>query len=266
MLAFPMSLMSALPRRIWRRLAQIEPLALPMARAKDRLEAVQFQLAPGQREKLKEDLARCQTLGEYFDFSQRVFGPHQLRPEITGFLEMAAAERPRTVCEIGTANGGTTFLLGQALPTIELLIGVDLFIRRRPRLRYLTRPGQMVVLLDGDSGAEATLEQVRRALAGRPLDLLFIDGDHTYKGVERDFLGYRDLVRDGGLIGFHDIMEDSFTRTGVKTPHWTGEVPKFWRNLKTAYQAKEFVASPEQDGLGIGVIRYDRSVKPPARP
>jgi predicted O-methyltransferase YrrM len=244
-------------------LAKIEPLSLPMAKAKDRIETVQFQLALRRRARLKEQYGRCSTFAEYFDFSQRVFGPHQLEPEITGFLEFAAKERPRTVCEIGTANGGTTFLLGQALPTTEVLVGVDLFIRRRPRLRYFTRPGQRVVLVDGDSGGEDTIERVRSALGGRPLDLLLIDGDHTLAGVARDFHSYRPLVRDGGLVAFHDIVEDSFTRTGIRTGHWTGDVPRFWRTLKNAYQVYEFVVSSEQDGLGIGVLRYDRSVTPP---
>jgi len=258
-----MNPVTTLPRRMWRRLARIEPLSTPMARAKETFEAVQFQLSPRHRARLKQEYARCRTLGEYFDFSQRVFGPHQLEPEITGFLELAAKERPRTVCEIGTAKGGTTFLLGQALPTTELLIGVDRFIRRRPRLGFFTRPGQSVLLLDGDSGSGETLDQVKNALGGRPLDLLFIDGDHTFAGVARDFHVYRDLVREGGLIAFHDIIEDSFTRTGVRTPHWTGDVPRFWRLLKEAYRAHELVASPDQDGLGIGVIHYDRSVNPP---
>jgi len=258
-----MNPVTTLPRRVWRRLAQIEPLSSPMAKAKERIEAIQFQLAVRRRADLMAEYLRCGTLSEYFAFSQRVFGPHQLEPEITGFLELAAKERPRAVCEIGTANGGTTFLLGQALTTTEVMIGVELFIHRRPRLGYFTRPGQSLLLLDGDSASPQTVERVREQLAGRPLDVLFIDGDHSFAGVMRDFKAYRDLVREGGLIAFHDIIQDSFTRTGIKTPHWTGDVPRFWQLLKPAYQSYEFVASPEQDGLGIGVIRYDRSVTPP---
>ena len=47
---------------------------------------------------------------------------------------------------------------------------------------------------------------MRTALAGRPLDVLFIDGDHSYDGVASDFAAYGPLVRQGGLIGFHDIV------------------------------------------------------------
>jgi predicted O-methyltransferase YrrM len=104
---------------------------------------------------------------------------------------------------------------------------------------------------------------VQQSLGASLLDLLFIDGDHTLSGVARDFRLYRAFVRDGGLIAFHDIVEDSFTRTGVRTDHWTGEVPIFWRMLKERYVTHEFIADPSQDGLGIGVLRYDRTVRPP---
>jgi predicted O-methyltransferase YrrM len=255
--------LSSLTRSAWRRLAKVPPLSMPMAKLKDRIETLQFRFDGSRRKKLADEYGALGTLDDYFQFSNRVFGPHQLRPEITGFLELAKRSNPRTVCEIGTANGGTTFLLGQALPTTELLIGVDLFIRRRPRLRHLARTGQQMVLLDGDSGSQTVLDRVRKEMNGRQLDVLFIDGDHSLAGVARDFHLYRPFVRAGGLIAFHDIVEDSFTRTGIRTEHWTGEVPQFWRSIKGRYKSVEFVASPDQDGLGIGVIEYDPSVAPP---
>jgi cephalosporin hydroxylase len=251
-------------RRTWRRLAEIGPLTKPMASVKERVEGALFQLDGSRRSELDRLYADCKTVRDYLTFANRVFGPHQLEREITGFLALAAEEKPRTVCEIGTANGGTTFLLGQSLQTTEIMIGVDLFIKRRPRLRHFARPGQKIVLLDGDSGAPDTLNQVRAALGGRELDLLFIDGDHSLAGVARDFQIFRPLVRDGGLVAFHDVVEDSFTRTGIRTPHWTGGVPKYWRALKGHYRHHEFVNSWDQDGLGIGAIRYDRTVTPPS--
>ena len=39
------------------------------------------------------------------------------------------------------------------------------------------------------------------------LDVLFIDGDHTYEGVKDDFLSYSPLIRRGGIVAFHDIAE-----------------------------------------------------------
>ena len=108
--------------------------------------------------------------------------------------------------------------------------------------------------------AGRTLERVKK-FVGRPLDLLFIDGDRFLVGgcaISRS----TETWWPTGPVAFHDIVEDSFTRTGVRTKQWAGDVPRFWRMLKGAYEAHELVVSPDQDGLGIGVIRYDRSVKP----
>ena len=37
------------------------------------------------------------------------------------------------------------------------------------------------------------------------LDLLFIDGDHSYEGVKADWDAYRKLLHDGSIVVFHDI-------------------------------------------------------------
>lgn len=42
------------------------------------------------------------------------------------------------------------------------------------------------------------------AIDGKAIDLLVIDGDHSYAGVKRDFENYRDFVRVGGFILFDD--------------------------------------------------------------
>jgi hypothetical protein len=66
-------------------------------------------------------------------------------------------------------------------------------------------------------------------------------------------------VRDGGLILFHDIVED---RGGGRA--WAGGVPRLWRELARRYQHRELIASREQEGFGIGLLTYSRSVAWPA--
>lgn len=39
-----------------------------------------------------------------------------------------------------------------------------------------------------------------------PIELLFIDGDHTYEGVKSDLLSYLPKVVEGGCIAFHDTI------------------------------------------------------------
>src|SRR5262249_23484856 len=95
--------------------------------------------------------------------------------------------------------------------------------------------------------------RIKQLLNGKPLDLLFIDGDHRYEGVRSDFEMYAPLVAEGGLIGFHDIVPGP--------PHEVGGVPKFWEELKQKRPVREFVRSWKQGGYGIGLL-----VKEPGSP
>ena len=38
-----------------------------------------------------------------------------------------------------------------------------------------------------------------------PIDLIFIDGDHSYEGVKADVESWLPKVKDGGIVVFHDI-------------------------------------------------------------
>ena len=75
---------------------------------------------------------------------------------------------------------------------------------------------------------------------------MFIDGDHSYDGVRSDYEMYAPLVRNGGLVAFHDIVEGR--------PEWVGGVPQLWREIKND-SATEFVKDHGQGGYGIGVLR-----------
>ncbi len=252
-----------LATRVLRRLGRFKTLEKPALRVEDHLEQLAFWGDLRARQAAHRDFLGLRSIKEHFDFSSRWFGPHQVESEIRGLLGWASETHPRTVCEIGTAMGGTTFLLGQSLPTVRHLVGIDLYVRRRERLRFFSRPEQRLAFFDGNSYAAETVDRLRSHLVGEKLDLLFIDGDHTFAGVASDFAAYRHLVRDGGIVVFHDIVEDYMTRYGRHTGRWTGDVPRFWREIKSHYQTKEFVESPDQDGLGIGAIVYDGTVVPP---
>jgi hypothetical protein len=67
---------------------------------------------------------------------------------------------------------------------------------------------------------------------------------------------YRPLVRDGGLIVFHDIVPDFQQRYGVGTTASTGGVPRFWAELKSRHpDVQEIISDFRQDGYGLGVLR-----------
>jgi predicted O-methyltransferase YrrM len=41
----------------------------------------------------------------------------------------------------------------------------------------------------------------------QPIDLLFIDGDHSYEGVCSDFMTWFPHVKKGGVVAFHDYSD-----------------------------------------------------------
>ena len=185
---------------------------------------------------------------------QPVVASQQL-DEIIPALERIERLRPRRVCEIGTAAGGTLYLLTRVSAPDALVVSIDLVIAPHTRAlrERLARPGQRVVSLSGDSHSEEMALRLERLLDGQPLDVLFIDGDHSYDGVRADFERYSPLVRSGGIVALHDVNEDFRTKHGIETPSISGEVPRFWRELKER-RTEELIADPEQDGFGIGLV------------
>jgi predicted O-methyltransferase YrrM len=183
----------------------------------------------------------------------------QVESEIVQVCELIELEQPKRLLEIGTNLGGTLFLFCRAAPTDAHLVSIDLPYQPAPEhpngylgyhesrrlvLRAFTRPSQRVSLLQRNSHDPKTMEKARGMLAG-PVDFLFIDGDHAYEAVRRDWELYSPLVRPGGLVGFHDIWP------GIHS----GGVPEFWREVKAGRDVIEVVGSEQQDGFGIGLVR-----------
>src|SRR5205085_12501196 len=135
--------------------------------------------------------------------------------------------RPRRVCEIGASKGGTLYLLTRVAAPDALIVSLDLYIppfAKRTRAD-MARPDQQLISLESDSHDDATRAAPERVLGDERHDFLFIDGDHSYDGVRRDFELYRDLVRPGGLIAFHDINPDYASR-GRPGAAISGDVPR----------------------------------------
>jgi predicted O-methyltransferase YrrM len=185
-----------------------------------------------------------------------IFRPLQNRAEATELYKRVRSLRPRTVLEIGTNNGGTLFLLCRAAAPGATVISLDLplgrfgggySILKIPYFKAFASDRQRVELLRADSHDPAALSRVRRALGRRPLDFLFIDGDHSYAGVRQDFYTFGPLVRRDGLIALHDILP--------APEEIGGGVPRFWSEIKSSYGGEELVHDRSQGKMGIGLIR-----------
>ena len=189
-----------------------------------------------------------------FACSEPSIAPNQKESEIVWLLDKLASIRPRVVLEIGTDRGGTLFLWTRVAAPDALLVSLDIrkMVGRLGRLSpfalvrtSFARDRQRIELLDDvDSQDERTFERVGRLLGERPVDYLFIDGDHRHDAVRRDFELYSTLVRPGGIVAFHDI-----------SPHTTLDTEgtaAFWAELKRASVTEERIAEGVP-GYGIGV-------------
>lgn len=183
------------------------------------------------------------------------YGAIQHVDELAEFARMLYQRQPRTVLEIGTAQGGLFWLFCRLSASDARLVSLDLPPDARHsggqriviNLEAMKRPNQTVQVIHGNSHDAETIERVRGALGESQIELLFIDGDHTYDGVRADYEAYRSLVVAGGLIAFHDI---------VRTP-WPGcEVDRFWSELASDNSLKpRTIRSPVPSAFGgIGVV------------
>ncbi len=186
-----------------------------------------------------------------------LYGNFQIREELVAALKLLATRPPKVFVEIGTAWGGSLFCWAQVAQPEAHLISVDLpadlggwgcTARHVRHFRQFCQESQRLSGVLGNSGTPEVLEEVRRLTEGQTVDVLFIDGDHAYEAVKRDFEMYSPLVRPGGLIMFHDIMPAPNHETECI------EVDALWAELKERFDHEEFVQHPEQQGSGIGVL------------
>lgn len=182
----------------------------------------------------------------------------QIRPEIVQFLTVIRALNPKVIIEIGTYNGGTLFLFSQTVSRNALIISIDY-----PDVRFGGGHGswrnilyknfavgyQKIHIINVDSHKAETLRKVEQMLNRSRADFIFIDGDHSYEGVKQDFLMYSPLLKENGIIAFHDI---------VKHPKETGcEVNRFWNEVKSLpkYESSEIIHDKNQESCGIGILK-----------
>lgn len=183
--------------------------------------------------------------------------------EFLSFLTMYRSLAPKKIIEIGSFYGGTLwFWLNENNLDLEEIMCIDLpvpsndsryqeMIRCRSlwkswidkynkKIGYPQSGDSKVNLHDIQGNSQGIgLSASKAVFPKRDVDMLYVDGDHTYKGVKADYDNYHQLVRPGGIIVFHDVA-------GL------ADVKRFWDEVKHGKQYIELAASHE--GWGTGII------------
>lgn len=183
---------------------------------------------------------------------------NQIWPEWKRLMDFLSRERrPKRILEIGTGRGGSTYFLTKLGGEGSLVVTVDAEPEAREAVALFgKRTGQRVHAVTGSSHDPCTVERVAGILGETPVDLLYIDGDHSYEGVKKDFELYKRFCGPKSIACFHDIIPDYGVTKNIKTEACTGEVYKFWAELKAKHEHKEFVEDYDQNGFGIGLIYF----------
>lgn len=179
---------------------------------------------------------------EAHDLAYRAVYEHfalQKVPELT--LILGLIKPTDRVLEIGCDAGGTTWAIMESGATH---FGIDL-----PGERYSSglafAANDTSNMVFGDSHLKETRKKLNDMLPlipEAPIDILIIDGDHTYSGVQQDFYMYSAFCR--GIVIFHDVCEHSDESVGVR---------KFFEKIKGQYTHLTYEAEPYDWG-GLGFI------------
>jgi len=85
--------------------------------------------------------------------------------------------------------------------------------------------------IKGYTDYKGTVDELKRLLGGKPIDILFIDASHRYNYVRRDFEIYSPLC--SGIIALHDIETGRFSGRNRQ------EVWRLWDELVEESYQKE---------------------------
>jgi predicted O-methyltransferase YrrM len=140
---------------------------------------------------------------------------YMLEGELEQILALVNSVQPFSMIEFGVNVGMTAAAILTNFPDIERYVGLDVEFEHKLELPgqqrevprnpgYLVRDNPRFELIyrnEDDSNITGTF------------DVAFIDGDHGYNAVLKDYALAKRLVQKGGIIIFHDYMNSTVQAT-----------------------------------------------------
>jgi cephalosporin hydroxylase len=118
-----------------------------------------------------------------------------------------------TYVEIGAFAGGSASLMSSH-PKVKKVVSIDLGqpIDKSIPIKNVTKfkhNNCNYEYIKGDSTNNETIEKLKSITTN--INILFIDGNHQYDGVVKDFNNYKDFVVKGGYIIFDDYEDYQYS-------------------------------------------------------
>lgn len=173
---------------------------------------------------MKTVIQSLHAVGEFLELSEKFNGIPGFLFNIEGYLlHLLARCGPGQgeVVEIGSFMGRSTCWLAAGLARAGRgkVTAIDTFQgspehQADPHLKKVLAKGklfdafQVILEQNGLAGQVRPLVGDSHQLAqtwDQPIRLLFIDGDHSYEGVSRDFADWERFVAPGGVVCLHDV-------------------------------------------------------------
>ena len=162
-------------------------------------------------------------------------------------VEMA---RPRLIVELGTHGGDSYCAFCEAVARLQLpaqCVAVDTW-KGDPHAGYYG-PAVLEELRSFHDARYRSFSTLLRSefdeaadnFADGTIDLLHVDGFHTYEAVSHDYQTWRPKLSDASVVLFHD--------TTVRRPDFG--VRKLWQELSSQFPSFNF-----EHGNGLGVLAF----------
>jgi len=150
--------------------------------------------------------------------------------------------KPEVCVEIGSARGKSACCMGTALAENNKgkLFAIDPHRRTDWNDDYSVDTYEIMRANIDALNLGNYVEIIRKTSAeaaeawSRSIDLLFIDGDHSYEGVKRDWDSFSPHVSPFGVVVFHDTIWDVDTESWSQYRRADMGVPRFVEELRQA--------------------------------
>ncbi|HZQ82802.1 MAG TPA: class I SAM-dependent methyltransferase [Gaiellaceae bacterium] len=158
------------------------------------------------------DVRGFEDLAFMFSSNQLNHGVASLQFDEAALLfRLARDAQSGPFAEIGRFKGGSTIVFAAALPDGVELWSYDLHVALRADMPGAELDEELRTALEryGLAGKVHLVVADSRTVEppSRELELLFVDGDHSYEGAKADFERWGAFVRAGGHLLFHDAVD-----------------------------------------------------------